>query len=66
MIATDMIFPHYDGEVFSMIHNKNQKWYYLSDQTPDELWLLKCADTDQSVGMAKCKSSQRMLRFLSY
>ncbi|KAI1205233.1 uncharacterized protein F4807DRAFT_291240 [Annulohypoxylon truncatum] len=53
MIATDMIFPHYDGEVFSMIHNKNQRWFYLSDQNPDELWLLKCAETDQSVGMAK-------------
>lgn len=57
MIATDMIFPHYNGEVFSVIRNKRQRWYYLSDQVPDELWLLKCSDTIQSVDVAKCKSS---------
>ncbi|KAF8133758.1 hypothetical protein EV363DRAFT_1416121 [Boletus edulis] len=32
--------------VWSVKYNPGHKWYYLSDQTPDEVTLIKCFDSD--------------------
>lgn len=31
---------------FYVTHNSNHKWYYLSRQTPDEVILIKCYDSE--------------------
>ena len=32
-----------------MKYNPNHKWYFLSDQRPDEVILIKCYDSDEKV-----------------
>ncbi|GJE93276.1 hypothetical protein PsYK624_094350 [Phanerochaete sordida] len=36
------------GEIYSVRYNPNHKWYYLSNQTPDEVALIKCYDSEES------------------
>ncbi|KAF2807219.1 uncharacterized protein BDZ99DRAFT_536502 [Mytilinidion resinicola] len=43
--ASDLIFPHYVGEQWYSYHSPNHRWYYISDQMPDECWLFKCHDS---------------------
>lgn len=31
---------------FSVKHNPDHRWYYLSNQTPDEVTLIKCYDSE--------------------
>ncbi|KAF2461323.1 hypothetical protein BDY21DRAFT_313775 [Lineolata rhizophorae] len=45
---TDMILPHYTGEMLYVYHNEAHKMIYLSQQEPHELWMFKCFDSDQS------------------
>ncbi|KAF8442950.1 hypothetical protein L210DRAFT_862073 [Boletus edulis BED1] len=40
------IYTHREGSTFSVKYNPGHKWYYLSDQTPDEVTLIKCFDSD--------------------
>ena len=51
---TDIIYPNLESESFSVYHNKNHKWYFLSGMMPDEVILLKQADTKS--GVASCKA----------
>jgi hypothetical protein len=32
-------------EVFNVAHNPNHKWYYASEMTPEETWMIKCFDS---------------------
>ncbi|KAI6027515.1 hypothetical protein BKA83DRAFT_4230119 [Pisolithus microcarpus] len=48
LVATRHIYATREGSTFGVRHNPNHKWYYLSDQTPDEVTLIKCADSDIS------------------
>lgn len=43
--------PRY--EVANLAHNPEQKWYYASDQTPEEAWVFKIFDSKMD-GTAKC------------
>ena len=40
-------------EVTNMAHNKNQRWYYASDMTPEEAWVFKIFDSKND-GRARC------------
>ena len=36
----------YLSATFSVKYNPGHKWYYLSNQTPDEVTLIKCYDSE--------------------
>jgi hypothetical protein len=40
-------------EVTNMAYNKNQRWYYASDMTPEEAWVFKIFDSKND-GRARC------------
>lgn len=40
-------------KALAVAHRDTQRWYYLSDHHPDEVTLIKCFDSDDSVP-AKC------------
>lgn len=44
---TDLLFPQHVTENFQVHHSPNFKWYYLSDQTEDEMIVFKQSDTDK-------------------
>jgi hypothetical protein len=46
LIATRHIYADREGATFSVNYNPGHRWYYLSDQTPDEVTLIKCFDSD--------------------
>ncbi|GAA5842383.1 hypothetical protein JCM11251_004212 [Rhodosporidiobolus azoricus] len=52
--ATDLILParsnegNRKGENYSVLHNPQQKWYFLSDQTPSECVVFKIYDSHPS------------------
>jgi len=43
--------PRY--EVTNMAYNPDQKWYFVSDMTPEEAWVFKIFDSKKD-GRAKC------------
>jgi hypothetical protein len=46
LVATKFIYPDRETSTNSFRYNPGHKWYYLSDQTPDEVTLFKCFDSD--------------------
>jgi len=40
-------------EVSNLAHNPDQKWYYASEQTPEEAWVFKIFDSKKD-GRARC------------
>lgn len=49
LIASDLIFPHRKGEIYTVAYNPAQRWLYVPDLRPDEAILIKCWDSDPSV-----------------
>ncbi|KAI5987788.1 hypothetical protein EDC04DRAFT_2614718 [Pisolithus marmoratus] len=41
LVATRHIYSTREGSTFAVRHNPSHEWYYLSDQTPDEVTLIK-------------------------
>ncbi|KAF8555715.1 hypothetical protein OG21DRAFT_1460557 [Imleria badia] len=46
LISTRHIYAHREGATFSVKYNPGHRWYYLSDQTPNEVTFIKCFDSD--------------------
>ncbi|KAI0923126.1 hypothetical protein AcV7_005720 [Taiwanofungus camphoratus] len=46
LVPVRFIYPHREGSTFSVRYNPNHQWYYLSNQTPDEVILIKCYDSE--------------------
>ncbi|OBZ68697.1 Uncharacterized protein in dcmA 3'region [Grifola frondosa] len=46
LVPVRLIYPHRVGGIFSVRYNPNHQWYYLSNQTPDEVTLIKCYDSE--------------------
>ncbi|KAM0363032.1 hypothetical protein ACHAPK_011291 [Fusarium culmorum] len=44
--AVDTVFPHYASELYHIGHNAAHKWFYLSDQTDEEVLLMQIFDSD--------------------
>ena len=51
LVPVRFIYPDRVGGTFAVKYNPNLQWYYLSDQKPDEVILIKCYDSD--VGKAR-------------
>ncbi|KAG9314889.1 hypothetical protein JVU11DRAFT_3991 [Chiua virens] len=51
LFVTRLVRAPHDGQVCSVKYNPSHKWYYLADQTPDNVTLIKCFDseTDKAV-----------------
>ncbi|KII90542.1 hypothetical protein PLICRDRAFT_39109 [Plicaturopsis crispa FD-325 SS-3] len=47
LVSTRHIYPDREGATFSVKYNPQHRWYYLSNQTPDEVTLIKCFDSDE-------------------
>jgi hypothetical protein len=41
----DLTTPRHRGQIYSVRHNPNHQWYFISDMQPDEVLLLKCYDS---------------------
>ena len=50
LVAADRVAREYTGEIFYLLHNENQNWYWISGQTPDEMLLCVNYDSDPQVG----------------
>jgi hypothetical protein len=49
LIASDLIFQHRRGEIYSVAHNADQRWWYVPDLATDEAIFIKCWDSDERV-----------------
>lgn len=49
LIPSELRFRHRTGEVYGLAANRGQQWFYVPDQQPDEVLLIKCWDSDSSV-----------------
>ncbi|KAF7795337.1 hypothetical protein EIP86_006494 [Pleurotus ostreatoroseus] len=46
LVPVRFIYPDRVGGTFSVKYNPDHRWYYLSNQTPDEVTLIKCYDSE--------------------
>ena len=65
LIAADRVSREYTGETFYLQHNENQKWYWISGQTPEEMLLFVNYDSDPHGG-PPCRSTNSKLPLLRY
>ncbi|KAI1159892.1 hypothetical protein F5B18DRAFT_664214 [Nemania serpens] len=45
LVVADRVTPNFRVELYYLQHNPNQKWYWISRQSPDELWLFTNYDS---------------------
>ena len=45
LVPVQLIYPDRVGETFTVRPNPNHRWYYLRQQTPEEVMLIKCFDS---------------------
>ncbi|KID85049.1 methyltransferase CmcJ, partial [Metarhizium majus ARSEF 297] len=48
LVAADHYRESFGGEALYMLYNRNHRWYYLSEQTKDEVLVFKIHDSDGS------------------
>jgi hypothetical protein len=53
----DTVFPHYASELYHIGNSASHEWYYLSNQTKDEILLMQVYDSDAPSMMGKLYSS---------
>ena len=46
LVPVSLIYPDYVGSTYSVKYNPDLQWYYLSSQTPEEVTLIKCFDSE--------------------
>lgn len=49
LVPSDLIYPNRVGETYSVIFSPAHRWYYVREQRPDEVLLLKCYDSRADV-----------------
>jgi cephamycin C biosynthesis protein len=51
LVPTTLVHPPPlpNGEIYSVVHNSQHRWFYWSKMTPDEVMLLKCYDSASRV-----------------
>lgn len=47
----DEIDPNEIAETYSVHYKPRQRWCYLKDQMPNELWIFLQADSNRDIGM---------------
>lgn len=55
-MAGDRVYPNRVGEVYHLQYDGDQRWYWLSDQNPDEPFVMLMYDTASGT-QARCKST---------
>jgi len=45
LVPVGLIYPDREGETFTVKYSSGHKWYYLNEQTPEEVLLIKCFDS---------------------
>lgn len=50
LISISHVYPDRRGATGGVRYNAEQKWWYWSGQTPDDVLLIKCYDSDTKVG----------------
>ncbi|EKM50109.1 uncharacterized protein PHACADRAFT_264655 [Phanerochaete carnosa HHB-10118-sp] len=48
LVPIRFIYPDRVAGTFSVRYNPDHKWYYLSNQTPEEVTLIKCYDSEEN------------------
>jgi len=46
LVAVRPVYPDREGRTLEVRYNLNHHWYYLSNQTPEEVTLIKCYDSE--------------------
>jgi len=46
LVPVRFIYPDRVGGTYTVKYNPNHQWYYLSNQTPEEVTLIKCYDSE--------------------
>ena|ERR1700761_5306903 len=54
LVPIKFIFADRDSSVFSLRHDKRHEWFYLRDQSPNEIVLFKCYDSVDDGTTARC------------
>jgi len=49
LVPADLIYPNRVGETYSIRFNPDHRWYYVEQQRPEEVLLLKCYDSRTDV-----------------
>lgn len=49
LAATDIIYPDRRGEIYGLVHNPRQRWFYYPNLALDEALLIKCYDSRTDV-----------------
>jgi hypothetical protein len=66
-IETDQVGPQYSGETCYIRYNPDQRWYWLRNQTCDEVAIFTCFDSHSSTPYSRgklgcsCSSVARLL-----
>ena len=47
LVSVHFIYPHRTGSTYSVRYNPAHKWWHLAGQTPDEVTLIKCYDSEE-------------------
>lgn len=45
LVPVELIYPNRVGETLTVRPNENHRWYYLKEQQPNEVLLIKCFDS---------------------
>lgn len=45
LVATDQVFPQRVGEIYHLVHDPKQRWFYASRMRQDEVFLIKSWDS---------------------
>lgn len=45
LVPVELIYPNRVGETFTVRPNENHRWFYLKEQQPNEVLLIKCFDS---------------------
>lgn len=61
LVTTDLVRRKYVGETFYSKFNPNHKWYYLSNQQPDEVTMLKIHDSSEDAAV-RCTTTLCLLQ----
>ncbi|KAF2105157.1 hypothetical protein BDV96DRAFT_509883 [Lophiotrema nucula] len=54
LIAIDHVTRDHVGETFNLVFREKYRWYYLSDQRPDEVVLFKMFDSKPNIKARNC------------
>ncbi|KAI0706784.1 hypothetical protein C8T65DRAFT_740617 [Cerioporus squamosus] len=47
LVQVDLVYPQRTGATLGVRYNPKLQWYYLGSQTPDEVTLIKCYDSEE-------------------